>query len=110
MSGNYEEQNQREAATKIAECTDLPAAIEYLAQWADWKCGDPKAICENIADYIRSNVINCETCNGLGTIDLTLGGWSTDDPAAACPDCEGTGEFRPAHPTQFLIQKQKEQS
>jgi hypothetical protein len=55
MSSNYEEQNQREAATKIAECTDLPTAIEYLAQWADWECGDPRIICQNIADYIRSN-------------------------------------------------------
>jgi hypothetical protein len=39
----------------------------------------------------------CETCDGEGTIDETLGGWSTDNPAATCPDCDGIGEPRRLH-------------
>jgi hypothetical protein len=30
-------------------------------------------------------------------IDETLGGWSTDNPAATCPDCDGVGEPRWLH-------------
>lgn len=103
MSSNYKEQNQREAAAKMAECRDLPTAIEYLAQWADWECGDPRIICENIANYIRSNTSNRECCNGLGTIDETLGGVFTANQSATCPDCDGTGESRPTCPIRFLI-------
>lgn len=33
----------------------------------------------------------CETCNGEGTIDERLGGYSFSNPAADCPDCGGTG-------------------
>lgn len=33
----------------------------------------------------------CETCNGEGEIDETLGGISTSDPHAECPDCKGSG-------------------
>jgi len=41
--------------------------------------------------------VECKTCQGLGTIDETLGGWSTDNPAATCPDCDGVGEARQFH-------------
>lgn len=34
----------------------------------------------------------CETCGGEGTIDERLGGYSFSNPAATCPDCDGTGE------------------
>lgn len=30
---------------------------------------------------------DCETCGGTGEIDETLGGISTSDPHAPCPDC-----------------------
>ena len=33
----------------------------------------------------------CDTCGGVGTIDETLGGISTSNPAAKCPDCSGKG-------------------
>ena len=41
--------------------------------------------------------VECETCQGSGTIDETLGGWPTDNPAATCPDCDGVGEARQFH-------------
>ena len=31
--------------------------------------------------------ISCETCHDTGEIDETLGGISTSDPHAPCPDC-----------------------
>lgn len=34
----------------------------------------------------------CDTCHGEGAIDERLGGYSFSNPAAACPDCDGTGE------------------
>lgn len=37
-------------------------------------------------------VQDCETCHGEGTIDERLGGYSFSNPAATCPDCDGTGE------------------
>lgn len=37
-------------------------------------------------------VPDCETCRGEGTIDERLGGYSFSNPAATCPDCDGTGE------------------
>lgn len=36
----------------------------------------------------------CETCHGEGTIDERLGGYSFSNPAATCPDCDGTREAR----------------
>jgi hypothetical protein len=39
----------------------------------------------------------CETCDREFMIDETLGGWSTDNPAATCPDCDGVGEPRWLH-------------
>lgn len=36
-------------------------------------------------------VAPCETCNGEGTIDERLGGYSFSNPAATCPDCTGEG-------------------
>jgi hypothetical protein len=38
-----------------------------------------------------------KTCDGEGTINETLGGWSTDNPVATCPDCDGVGEPRRFH-------------
>lgn len=37
----------------------------------------------------------CETCEGLGTIDETLGGESFSNPKATCPDCDGQGWWTP---------------
>ena len=33
----------------------------------------------------------CETCEGVGTIDETLGGYAFSNPKAQCPDCDGKG-------------------
>lgn len=33
----------------------------------------------------------CDTCQGDGTIDETLGGHSFSNPKAPCPDCDGKG-------------------
>lgn len=33
----------------------------------------------------------CDTCEGEGTIDETLGGYSFSNPKAQCPDCDGRG-------------------
>lgn len=33
----------------------------------------------------------CETCEGLGTVDETLGGEPFSNPKAPCPDCGGQG-------------------
>lgn len=35
---------------------------------------------------------DCNTCQGVGTIDERLGGYSFSNPEATCPDCSGTGE------------------
>lgn len=37
----------------------------------------------------------CETCEGLGTIDETLGGEHFSNPKATCPDCDGQGWWTP---------------
>ena len=37
-------------------------------------------------------VVDCETCGGVGTIDETLGGYAFSNPKAKCPDCDGDGE------------------
>lgn len=36
--------------------------------------------------------IDCQTCDGLGTVDETLGGHSKASSAAKCPDCDGRGQ------------------
>lgn len=38
----------------------------------------------------------CETCCGAGTIDERLGGYDHSNPAAQCPDCDGTGSAAPS--------------
>lgn len=40
----------------------------------------------------------CETCEGKGTIDERLTGWSDDNPKAKCPDCDGAGWIAVASP------------
>ena len=35
----------------------------------------------------------CETCQGTGTVNEQLGGYSFNNPKAKCPDCEGDGEW-----------------
>ncbi|MGH8028490.1 MAG: hypothetical protein ACREO3_01005 [Arenimonas sp.] len=46
----------------------------------------------------HANVHTCETCDGGGTIDETLGGIRTSNPKARCPDCHGLGEYYTAPP------------
>ena len=41
------------------------------------------------SDGIIGEWQECETCNGEGTIDETLGGEATSDREARCPDCDG---------------------
>lgn len=43
-------------------------------------------------------VPECDTCQGKGTVDETLGGESFSNPFAECPDCDGTGKRRPPAP------------
>ncbi len=38
--------------------------------------------------------VECETCDGRGTIDERLGGYGDSNPAAKCPDCDGAGWWR----------------
>ena len=44
-----------------------------------------------------ANEVECETCQGVGTIDMRLGGYSFSNPAAKCPDCDGAGFLIPAN-------------
>ncbi|MGQ3662624.1 hypothetical protein [Citrobacter braakii] len=48
---------------------------------------------------LQQDVSECETCTGTGKIDERLGGYSFSNPAAKCPDCDGSGEFFPAPQT-----------
>ena len=41
--------------------------------------------------------IQCETCQGAGKINETLGGHSFSDPSATCPDCDGSGVIESIH-------------
>ena len=44
----------------------------------------------------------CETCDGIGTIDETLGGEHFSNPKAECPDCDGNGYWiRRSQPVQL---------
>ncbi|EPC3488061.1 hypothetical protein ACRZCU_000151 [Citrobacter freundii] len=47
----------------------------------------------------QQEVRQCETCTGTGKIDERLGGYSFSNPAAKCPDCDGSGEYYPAPQT-----------
>jgi hypothetical protein len=49
------------------------------------------------ARSVRSVVdkISCETCQGHGTVDETLGGEITSNPAAPCPDCNNKSTVLP---------------
>lgn len=40
----------------------------------------------------------CETCEGVGTIDERLVGYGFSNPATTCPDCDGVGEYVLSHP------------
>ena len=46
-----------------------------------------------IGDFSETVTMQCEICEGVGTIDERLGGEAFSDPAATCPDCEGAGEY-----------------
>ena len=35
----------------------------------------------------EGTTFDCETCRDTGEVDITLGGYSTSDPHAKCPDC-----------------------
>ena len=35
----------------------------------------------------EGTTFDCETCRDTGEVDMTLGGYSTSDPHAKCPDC-----------------------
>jgi NTP pyrophosphatase (non-canonical NTP hydrolase) len=48
-------------------------------------------------DPVEPEIEVCKTCDGEGTIDERLGGISTSNPAATCPDCDGVGEPRWLH-------------
>lgn len=39
--------------------------------------------------FVTSYRDGCETCSGKGTIDERMGGISTSNPEALCPDCKG---------------------
>lgn len=46
---------------------------------------------EDVLEESSSTKIWCETCEGTGIIDETLGGISTSNRECPCPDCDGKG-------------------
>lgn len=50
-----------------------------------------KLVYNPIAPYFFDDAV-CETCNGLRTVDETLGGCATANPEAPCPDCPSTNK------------------
>ena len=67
------------------------------------QCGDPviqprdsEEYCENCGwpDENRDqDDRKCEACDGVGTIDESLGGEAFSNPASTCPDCDGRGYY-----------------
>ena len=55
-----------------------------------------------------NDMLWCETCEGGGTIDESLGGDSFSNPKTPCPDCDGKGWWRresnPAAPPAQAVQ------
>ena len=49
------------------------------------------------AERAAPEPIQCETCQGTGKINETLGGYGFSDPSATCPDCDGSGEIESIH-------------
>ena len=52
---------------------------------------------ELAAERAAPEPIQCETCQGTGKINETLGGYGFSDPSATCPDCDGSGEIESIH-------------
>jgi DnaJ-class molecular chaperone len=44
-------------------------------------------------DQDDQDEIECDVCEGIGTIDELLGGIARSDPEAKCPDCDGSGYY-----------------
>jgi len=102
----------RRQASSVPPVTHNPPNPAPLL-WLLWKhLGSQSPVGQPIREYLgigqfdrmteeqveaAKQYVECETCQGLGTIDETLGGWSTDNPAATCPDCDGVGEARRFH-------------
>lgn len=78
----------REVTLQQALCVLENAALEGTVLY-----GDDIPRFRAAVDRITQHTQLCETCRGVGTVDLTLGGISTSDPAAHCPDCDGRGEI-----------------
>jgi hypothetical protein len=86
------------AETRCAEALAAirPVMRQHGIRTSEWPAAAP-APAPAAPGPVEPESEKCETCDGEGTIDETLGGWSTDNPAATCPDCDGVGEPRRLH-------------
>lgn len=107
-------QNQSAAWMAVGEALQKhwsPAALSGGINGMTSAVGLIKMLCEEAKAYRAAGRVAaatepaesgdrlwCETCEGLGTIDETLGGHSFSDPKAPCPDCDGKGWWRRAAP------------
>lgn len=67
---------------------ELPDVVAEVRRRTD--CGIDGS--EEYDSWLAGGERICETCQGEGTIDERLGGYPFSNPAATCPDCDGTGE------------------
>lgn len=61
---------------------------QWLRDEADFS--DFEALCHTAIDEWAAYIDGCETCQGSGKIDQTLGGEPTSG-VVPCPDCDGKG-------------------
>jgi hypothetical protein len=82
-----------------ARCTEALAVIRPVMRQHGIRTSEfpPAAPPPAAPDPVEPEIEVCETCDGEGTIDERLGGISTSNPAATCPDCDGVGEPRQLH-------------
>jgi hypothetical protein len=76
---------------------------EFYSQWDGefWYAGStqegkstkhiPKSKHKPPVYWYAYKPMGCQTCNGTGEIDETLGGEPFSNPHATCPDCNGRG-------------------
>jgi hypothetical protein len=89
---SYIELIQQAANAAAAALTASPQAAPEGCEDCKWNPG----LCDThdvASPQVQGGEADeCETCGGVGTVDLTLGGYAFSDPKARCPDCDGLGE------------------
>jgi hypothetical protein len=101
---------QRDAQVLLHLIARADAQDQWFAKFTDSYSRTIAALCRRLEalergandltaapDPVEPEIEVCETCDGEGTIDERLGGISTSNPAATCPDCDGVGEPRRFH-------------